>query len=388
MDLHHKFYTCCDPDDIDAQLTMQLHEHEFSMWARYVSDDVWDADMFHYPILVATKTGTSAYIAGNNIHTLLFLDKLPAFKNWHTTTWALDMQHLRALLSPLFSLADETLPDVDAALVANLAPTHSHQQLPTTAGLKKLSLRIIEDIYGVDEAQDHVAEKEVRCVDIGAGLSEVTTVTDHVTAEIFTTALATIADQQDCSLEEAFKHFLTGTTSVSVHINLYTTDNTHFYIPGKGAVDTETADYYQQFVTHYRDLDSEESRISESYQTPHGMKRYLDLRDNQCRGPLCNRTLSHIERDHTVNHRDGGPTTARNLLSLCHRCHTLKGAGTWSYTLNPDNSVTWTLGGKTTLTTIPLHPTYMKGQTYAQHRKNHTKPPPPVGSQPRAKISS
>lgn len=53
--------------------------------------------------------------------------------------------------------------------------------------------------------------------------------------------------------------------------------------------------------------------------------RLLDRDGWRCRNPLC-RSPRGLEIDHVVPRSQGGPDEEANLVTLCSRCHALKGA--------------------------------------------------------------
>jgi hypothetical protein len=62
-----------------------------------------------------------------------------------------------------------------------------------------------------------------------------------------------------------------------------------------------------------------------TYSPPADMARHVEIRDQTCRYPSCNRPASRAELDHTVPFPEG-PTAASNLAVLCCRHHQLKHA--------------------------------------------------------------
>ncbi|WP_250506270.1 HNH endonuclease [Bowdeniella massiliensis] len=62
----------------------------------------------------------------------------------------------------------------------------------------------------------------------------------------------------------------------------------------------------------------------ERYRPPAAIETAVKRRDRFCQGPRCGRPTGRFEMDHVIEWQDGGDTSVRNLMLLCHRCHSLK----------------------------------------------------------------
>jgi Domain of unknown function (DUF222) len=69
---------------------------------------------------------------------------------------------------------------------------------------------------------------------------------------------------------------------------------------------------------------------------------FVRARDLTCRAPGCDRPAVHCDIDHTIPHRDGGPTHASNLKCLCRFHHLLKTFWGWRDEQLRDGTVIWT----------------------------------------------
>jgi len=78
------------------------------------------------------------------------------------------------------------------------------------------------------------------------------------------------------------------------------------------------------------------------YKVPKDLKRWLQLRDQICRGVGCGRTATHADVDHTVDWGHGGPTDAVNLAVLCEQHHRLKHLSTWKVRQLGGGVLEWT----------------------------------------------
>jgi hypothetical protein len=90
----------------------------------------------------------------------------------------------------------------------------------------------------------------------------------------------------------------------------------------------------------------------EHYEVPPGLRRFLQLRDERCRFPGCNRNADLCDIDHTIPWAWNGETNADNLAHLCRTHHQLKEHG-WSVTLQDNGIMHWTSPYGRKRTTLP-----------------------------------
>jgi len=93
-----------------------------------------------------------------------------------------------------------------------------------------------------------------------------------------------------------------------------------------------------------------------TYRPPADMRRWLRIRDQECRDPGCRRPAGHVDLDHAREWQHGGPTNASNLVSVCRSMHLLKSMGLWKEQFEDDGSVTWTSPWGRTMTDPPVEP--------------------------------
>jgi hypothetical protein len=60
------------------------------------------------------------------------------------------------------------------------------------------------------------------------------------------------------------------------------------------------------------------------------LRRYLEIRDRSCTMIGCRVPARSADKDHTLDHAKGGPTTGPNLGDACRHDHRLKGEGGWT----------------------------------------------------------
>jgi hypothetical protein len=77
--------------------------------------------------------------------------------------------------------------------------------------------------------------------------------------------------------------------------------------------------------------------------TPSGaLADFVRCRDLTCRFPGCDKPAVGCDLDHSIPHRDGGPTHASNLKSLCRLHHLIKTFWGWHDKQLPDGTIIWT----------------------------------------------
>jgi hypothetical protein len=79
-----------------------------------------------------------------------------------------------------------------------------------------------------------------------------------------------------------------------------------------------------------------------TYSPPPDLRRWIQVRDELCRGPGCRRPSSLCDLDHSKEWQHDGTTDEDNLVSLCRPEHLLKSSGLWTTTQEADGTLIWT----------------------------------------------
>jgi hypothetical protein len=118
-------------------------------------------------------------------------------------------------------------------------------------------------------------------------------------------------------------------------------------LEGYGPIDADTArtlasqaPSFTRILTHpvtgtVLDIDRNPFRV------PADLRRWLQVRDETCRFPGCNKRAVHSDLDHTHARMDGGKTCAVNLEHLCRRHHVMKHKCGWKVTQLPGGTLNW-----------------------------------------------
>ena len=94
----------------------------------------------------------------------------------------------------------------------------------------------------------------------------------------------------------------------------------------------------------------------QSYRPPADLARWLEVRDETCRFPGCNRAARRSDIDHTVDWHDDGRTAVDNLAHLCAPHHHLKHETSWSVRHIGEGSLEWRSPTGLTHLTHPVYP--------------------------------
>ena len=119
-------------------------------------------------------------------------------------------------------------------------------------------------------------------------------------------------------------------------------------LEGVGPIDAATA---RKLTAHapslYRLLTDPEtgaalSMSRTSYRIPEPLRRWLRLRDETCRFPMCRIRAGRCDLDHTRDWLHDGPTDHDNLAHLSRGHHTLKHHGGWHVRQPRPGVLEWT----------------------------------------------
>lgn len=147
-------------------------------------------------------------------------------------------------------------------------------------------------------------------------------------------------------------------------------------VPGAGWIPADVVDAIRRSDDHELArvlLDADEGHVVASgqpqpgYVPRPGLRRLVQTRDGTCRMWGCTRPAVQCDLDH-AQAWPLGPTSSRNLGSLCRRHHRLKQHPRWGYELDAEGRATWTAPGGTSRVTWP--------RTWAVERPAPARPAP------------
>ncbi|OAB86470.1 hypothetical protein AWH69_14160 [Janibacter melonis] len=132
-------------------------------------------------------------------------------------------------------------------------------------------------------------------------------------------------------------------------------------VPGAGWIPAEVVEAIRRSDDHELArvlLEADEGHVVASgqpqpgYVPRPGLRRLVQTRDGTCRMWGCTRPAVQCDLDH-AQAWPLGPTSSRNLGSLCRRHHRLKQHPRWGYELDAEGRATWTAPGGTSRVTWP-----------------------------------
>ncbi|MDF9750947.1 HNH endonuclease signature motif containing protein [Arthrobacter sp. ES3-54] len=106
---------------------------------------------------------------------------------------------------------------------------------------------------------------------------------------------------------------------------------------------------------------------------PHGLRRFIQARDDTCRTPYCDAPIRHL--DHIIPWHHGGPTTSTNGAGLCEACNHTKETPGWGARAVTAHESDPTSGDETRSTPGQRHT--MELTTPTGHTYRSTAPPLP-----------
>ncbi|MGO1509241.1 MAG: DUF222 domain-containing protein, partial [Actinomycetales bacterium] len=255
-------------------------------------------------------------------------------------------------------LSVEDRRTVDAALAPEL-PTFGDRQVRAQA--RKLAMELDTDATAA--RREH--EESRRCVSLRPGQGSMAYVTAHlpmteavrVHASLLAQAATIINDGEadgrtpgQIAADLLVEH-VTGTATTEprdVDLTIVMTDETlaggdvPAWLTGHGPVPADVArDRVREArETFFRRLWTDPSSggvvsmESRSREFTGELRRLILIRDDICRTPYCTGRAVHV--DHSVDHADGGPTSASNGNGLCARCNYAKQHPGWRHANGTD----------------------------------------------------
>ena len=335
------FYAVCSPHDPVAFRSARIRRADHEMWQAVLPGE--DADLAVAIAGLRRSTGHNDNYIEGAIHAHRRLHELPHLKRLQERLFHLDLPRLRAIdrtLCKLDAANDGHMRIVDAEITAYLTPRRANQNLPSPSAIRaKLNavIRTLDpSVSGDDSSAGACADHYRLGVDGDRGYVELET--DSVTAQEIDLHVRAHAAAEDMSLPEALVDLIRGNGRTRVTLNVYRAADVAdapAYVPGAGWTSSRVAEEMAARAATVRDMDELYDKVSSAYRTPDDIRAVVVGLDGVCGFPGCGRPGHLCQMDHRVNHGDGGPTTAANLVSLCQRHHNLKTDGRIRYIVDP-----------------------------------------------------
>lgn len=357
------YFSVCSTSDPLARTRRLARVAEYESWRVCMPDDVQadERDWTTVAAGLARSIGSSPRFIASNLEALDTLDKLPALRELIEELHHLDMFHLRKIDETLIGLSADLYDDpffwetLDDILTEHLSPTRPNQLLPTPASITRKIRGVIRMLEKIEEPEDSAdpadpdesadadAAEEPRASN---SYRSHTNVDGSVTTEFRLDALTyasvekavrSYANEHGCSFAQALTALLLEKIQVQVVLDVYRahdTDDAPGFLQPIGWLDRECTERAVEMATKVRDMDEAAEAEVAGYQSNPPIRAFLEGRDGTCRWPGCNRPAIYSQKDHRINHRDGGPTTAANMVCLCQHHHNRKSDGQVHYVLD------------------------------------------------------
>lgn len=371
------------------------------------------------------STGMSKAFITRNLDALYTLDQLPRLRELVESTWVLDMHYL-TIIDAAVSRAPQGLKEdpffwhtLDQDLVARMTPTRAHQLLPSTRAVRDViqtAIRTLqvpadtgpspwgpapeppEDREQRDE-EDGTPAGPLPCDDVASlmrslppaddtpsstlwidtlddGHMRFELIVDQSTGVLLQDGIWKTAKDLGISQARAMTALILAQVTTTVTTHLYTAGdvpNAPVFHPLAGALTEQAAERLLAMSTTKTDMDGASGAATDSYTPTAEIRAYLVGRDWTCRWPGCTTPAIRGDCDHRINHDEGGPTTAANMVMLCRHHHNRKTDVQAAYLLDPvTGDVFWMFADGTWAVDRaegPLAPAEKHWvQTYAQRR--------------------
>ncbi|AGF72339.1 HNH endonuclease signature motif containing protein [Corynebacterium halotolerans] len=335
------YYSVTNPDDPVAVLSRDVIRKDYELWSTLTHhlDPEQDSDVLAASL--TRSTGMAKNFIQNNLMAILTLDELPRLRALQEELWHLDLHRLRAIDSALAPADRDHLPEVDEQLTDYLTATRPNQLVPGARAIQnkiRAILAELDDTIDTDDEPSQLPGESYAMTFNADGTADLTARFNAVDAVEIDLRVRALAEAEGLTLAQAHAALVRGADGVRVHLNAYRASDVEdapAFIHRVGWVDKATTDTLVERACHTRDMDAAAGITTDSYTTPDVLRIHIEGRDGTCRWPGCTRPATVCQMDHRINHTDGGPTTASNLVSLCQRHHNLKTARHAFYHLDP-----------------------------------------------------
>lgn len=335
------YYIVNDPNDPLAVKATEIRKQDYLFWNEVKPNLEEDFDISCHTL--STRTGLSERRMRDITMALYRLAELPLTKALQETYYFLDFSRLitiDAVLSKLGDIPTEILERIDQELARYLTPTKPGQVLPSNTNLRRKlnGLIAMEDPHPNEDKEPDAGNDSYFTYHSFGGKAGLAVEFDEATMLAIDEHVSKAAEEHNLTKAEALAKLILGEieSRAKVVLHMYRAHDQEAapaFIRGFGWVSPETADSLRP--TQTRDMDLAKRMESESYVTPPLVGAYVEGRDGVCRWPGCNRPAENCQKDHRIDHAQGGKTAGSNLASLCQHHHNIKTDGGAFYIMDP-----------------------------------------------------
>ncbi len=357
------YYSVCSITDPLAVARRLARIAEYESWRACLPDtpEKNERDWTTHAATLTRSIGGSPHFIAANLDALTTLDRLPRLRALVESLHHLDMFHLRKIDDVLLALPPALDNDpafwevLDETLTGYLSPTRPSQLLPTPAAITRKIRGVVRMLTegGETPPQEPAQTNPPPYRSHTHADGSVTTEVNHdpTTAAAVDQAVRNLAGERGCTLAEAFSALLLEKISVKVVLNLYRASDVPDapgHLQPLGWLPQHCTRELAARAAQVRDMDEAAETSTEGYRPTAAIRAFIEGRDGTCRWPGCTRPAIRSQKDHRINHREGGPTTAANMICLCQHHHNRKSDNQVSYLLDPfTGDVYWLFGDGT-----------------------------------------
>ncbi|MFC6146695.1 HNH endonuclease signature motif containing protein [Corynebacterium nasicanis] len=351
-----------DKSNFHYEFRVSKVKAEYEMWrsAQPIRDVRSHEDWTTLSSVLRSQLGEPKHRQARFLDALDCLDRLPRLRAFVEDSWLLDMEQLsfieRAVCEAPIAIQDDDFfwKALDEDLMERFTPSRPRQLTPTNSTIKATVIGTIRSVEHLAIPDSHPlgnkpVEGPATCENPGELMSTLPPVEEETSSLIMqdlpggnvrfdlsvgqaagtqiADAVMQVANEQNCSQAEALSGLILGNISTQVTTLVYAAkdvEDAPVYHPERGLLSAEAAATLQELVTKTLDMDEAADAATCAYETTDLIRAYLFGRDWTCRWPGCSRKATHCDADHRINHADGGPTTAANMIMLCRHHHNRK----------------------------------------------------------------
>lgn len=344
------YYSVCSTTDHLAVARRRARMAEYDSWRACLPDspEEDERDWTTHAATLTRSIGGSPHFIAAHLDALTTLDRLPGLRVLVEALHHLDMFHLRKIDDALLALPPALNEDpsfwevLDESLTGYLSPTRPNQLLPTPAAITRRIRGVVRMLTesAEDEPEGPVPDPppsyRSHTHDDGSVTTEITH--DPVTAAAVDQAVRNLAGERGCTFAEAFSALLLERVSVKVVLNVYRASDVPDapgHLQPLGWLPQDRTRELVAGAGQVRDMAEASVADTAGYRPTPAIRAFIEGRDGTCRWPGCTRPAIRSQKDHRINHREGGPTTAANMICLCQHHHNRKSDAQVSYLLDP-----------------------------------------------------
>ena len=401
-----------DADDFYYSARQAKVSSEYAFWriCQVGTEPASEEDWTTVTAMLHRSTGMSHGTITRHLDALHTLDRLPRLKALVESTWLLDMTHLGYIDRTIIKAPAELREDaflwaaLDDDLIECFTPSRARQLLPGKRAIVDTvsnTIRSVEAAAAPDQKPEggETSAGPTPCEDpaslmrtlpppedpfspvldvqdLAGGEIRFELIVDQATGIRISDAVSGVASGGKISQAKAMVSLLLGNVTATVTTLLYqASDIEHAPAlhPTHGILTDRAAEVLAGMVTRTIDMAGAAEAVTHAYVPTFGIRCSIIGRDWVCRWPGCNRRAARCDADHRVNHAEGGPTTAGNMIMLCRHHHNRKADEQIHYVLDPHTGDVYWLFKDGTWTVSeavgPLTPKKKRwAQTYSQRR--------------------